>query len=579
MSSLTAGCHEQSRMGRLVLCLGVVVLAWVTVVSGQARSPCPAGCRCNVPNQIVDCSGDQQMALVPSAQIPIGTRELYLNRTKITNLIRNQFANLVAMSVLDLSYNQLYFIDAGAFFGLGNLQELSLQFNNLTAIPPMFLPRLAKLKLYNNHLVNITAGAFRDLSGLTHLYLSSIPTLQMLHDNAFQGLNNLVLLSIRKNNLKKIPTLQDIPNIVTLDLSVNNFTTIKNTTFRTLNKLKELKLGSCNIQSIEAGTFADNYALEKLDLTNNKLETLPENLFFPFEPSHALDEGLNIALWENPWLCDCNLQWLTDSIERIGAFDPVTYIPLVCDAPRHFKGKFLEEIPKNQLECGVFITSAVDQSQVVQFGGSLVIDINAEGKPQPIVRWATPTGTIITAGQTIKGVSVSRTGKLTVAKIDASHHGTWQCRADNVKGQYDIVPFKIVVTDIPKPTTRPPPVVVIPPKKPAVKPATKAPPPKRPAPTKRPAAKPKPATTPPKTATGGKTGAKGEGTGGIVIDPGSINIKWHDEYDYDDYYNHEYNLEELLGGIFGMFIFMLVVLFIIICLMRISFRASASVAV
>ncbi|XP_035675247.1 leucine-rich repeat-containing protein 4B-like [Branchiostoma floridae] len=556
-------------MGKLVLCVSVVMLAMITTVSGQARSPCPAGCRCDVPNQIVDCSGNQEMALVPSAQIPIGTRELYLNRTKITNLIRNQFANLVAMSVLDLSYNNLYFIDAGAFFGLGNLAELSLQFNNLTAIPPMFLPRLAKLKLYNNHLVNITAGAFRDLSGLTHLYLSSIPTLRMLDDRAFQGLNNLVLLSIRKNNLKKIPNLQDIPNVATLDLSVNNFTTIKNTTFRTLNKLKELKLGSCNIRSIEAGTFADNYALEKLDLTNNKLDTLPENLFFPFEPSHALDEGLNIALWENPWLCDCNLQWLKDSVDRIGAFDPVTYIPLVCDAPRHFNGKFLEEIPRNALECGVFITSAVDQSQVVRFGGSLTIDIQAEGKPQPIVRWATPTNTIITAGQTVKGISVSRTGKLTVAKVDASHGGTWRCRADNVKGQYDIVPFKVVVTDIP--TRPPPPVVVVPPKKPA----TKAPP-KRPAPTKRPAAKPRP--TPPKT-TGGKGTGKGEGTGGIVIDPGSINIKWHDEYDYDDYYNHEYNLEELLGGVFGMFIFMLIVLFIVICIMKVSFRASASVAV
>ncbi|XP_005349725.1 LOW QUALITY PROTEIN: platelet glycoprotein Ib alpha chain [Microtus ochrogaster] len=81
---------------------------------------------------------------------------------------------LPALTVLDLSFNQLGSLSPGVLEGLSQLQELYLQNNNLRSLPPGLLvstTNLKKLNLANNHLRELPHGLLDGLEDLDTLYL------------------------------------------------------------------------------------------------------------------------------------------------------------------------------------------------------------------------------------------------------------------------------------------------------------------------------------------------------------------------------------------------------------------------
>ena len=65
--------------------------------------------------------------------------KLNLSNNRLLILKENQFSKLNKLEILDLSYNELFYIELNAFYGLNNvLQVLYLQNNHLT-------------ELYQNH--------------------------------------------------------------------------------------------------------------------------------------------------------------------------------------------------------------------------------------------------------------------------------------------------------------------------------------------------------------------------------------------------------------------------------------------
>ncbi|XP_075847982.1 platelet glycoprotein Ib alpha chain [Microtus pennsylvanicus] len=81
---------------------------------------------------------------------------------------------LPALTILDLSFNQLGSLSPGVLEGLNQLQELYLQNNNLKSLPPGLLvstTNLKKLNLANNHLRELPHGLLDGLEDLDTLYL------------------------------------------------------------------------------------------------------------------------------------------------------------------------------------------------------------------------------------------------------------------------------------------------------------------------------------------------------------------------------------------------------------------------
>ncbi|XP_035156940.2 platelet glycoprotein Ib alpha chain [Callithrix jacchus] len=81
---------------------------------------------------------------------------------------------LPALTILDVSFNQLTSLSPGAFHGLGHLQELYLKGNELKTLPAGLLmptPKLEKLSLANNNLTELPPGLLNGLENLDTLLL------------------------------------------------------------------------------------------------------------------------------------------------------------------------------------------------------------------------------------------------------------------------------------------------------------------------------------------------------------------------------------------------------------------------
>ncbi|XP_037056808.1 platelet glycoprotein Ib alpha chain-like [Peromyscus leucopus] len=81
---------------------------------------------------------------------------------------------LPALTILDISFNQLESLSPGVLEGLSQLQELYLQNNNLRSLSPglfMFTTKLNKLNLANNKMCELPTGLLDGLEDLDTLYL------------------------------------------------------------------------------------------------------------------------------------------------------------------------------------------------------------------------------------------------------------------------------------------------------------------------------------------------------------------------------------------------------------------------
>nr|ACT64130.1 Toll-like receptor 9 [Trematomus bernacchii] len=151
---------------------------------------------------------------------------------------------------------QPYFINESVFRQLSELQNLTLGYNNFTAIPLELPPSLELLDLKENAITEVLEGAFANLTNLKSLTLEwncqrcdhaarpcfpcphNLPLL--LNNNSLYAENSSInFLSLRGNSLKTFPVglFQSLKKLESLDLSDNLLAyAIRNGTF-----FKELK--------------------------------------------------------------------------------------------------------------------------------------------------------------------------------------------------------------------------------------------------------------------------------------------------------------------------------------------------
>ncbi|KAL4622935.1 leucine-rich repeat and fibronectin type-III domain-containing protein 4-like [Arapaima gigas] len=386
----------------LLICACLLPALWGQVpgvLAGETWgmvSTCPFHCVCrNLSESLSTLCADKGLLFVPP-NIDRRTVELRLADNFIREVGGNDFANMSGLVDLTLSRNTIHAIRPMAFTDLESLRSLHLDTNRLTTVGPRDLAGLLNLQhliLNNNQLTNVSSEAFDDF-------------LLTLED-----------LDLSYNNLRRVPweAIQNMASLHTLHLDHNL------------------------IDHIMEGSFGEMYKLARLDMTSNRLQTLPPDpLFFRSQtgvisptPYNAV-VSLNIG--GNPLHCNCELLWLR---RLLRADDMET-----CATPPHLAGRYFWSIPEEEFTCEPPLITRHTHKLWVLEGQRATLKCRAIGDPEPVIHWVSPDDRIV--ANTSRTQSY-RNGTLDVLVTRARDDGTYTCIAINAAGEATaLVDLKII---------------------------------------------------------------------------------------------------------------------------------------
>ncbi|XP_063298594.1 immunoglobulin superfamily member 10 [Pelobates fuscus] len=237
--------------------------------------------------------------------------------------------------------------------------EVHCTFRYLTVIPKPIQAHVVRINFGYNSVSRLEE---RDFSGLEKLELLMLHSneIQTIHESTFNDLSSLQILKMSYNKVKSLHknTFHGLKNLVRLHMDHNKLEFLDPGSFYGLTSLKLVHLEGNLLRQLHTDTFVTlryiqifkTSSIKHVYLSSNQLSSLPKDMFLYMNEL----EGLYIN--ENPWTCDCNLQWLTDGShnfkdlikckkDRSGPQCPL------CSIPRKNKGKSLTDISSQDLNC------------------------------------------------------------------------------------------------------------------------------------------------------------------------------------------------------------------------------------
>ncbi|KAK7893071.1 hypothetical protein WMY93_022223 [Mugilogobius chulae] len=174
----------------------------------------------------------------------------------------------------------------------GREDKINLGFNSISEVSEKSfsgLKRLELLLIHGNNLHSVSDGAFKDLASLQMLKLS-YNKLREVNRHTFRGLWSLARLHLDHNGLESLDpdTFHGLTNLKLLQLEGNRLKRIHAFTFSTFTTMGRFHLST----------------LKHLYLSNNSLSALPR------ETVESMPQLENLYLHANPWVCDCDMEWV-----------------------------------------------------------------------------------------------------------------------------------------------------------------------------------------------------------------------------------------------------------------------------
>ncbi|XP_076283486.1 lumican-like [Lasioglossum baleicum] len=245
-------------------------------------------------------------------RLPTSLRHLHLEKTRFNNFPLNAVTNLHSLYLDRYNYNSNFYIPSE----IVNLQVVSCRNCSLrsTEIETFF---------------NSPRNALR-LLDLSHNSLNYLP------DNMFQQTSNLESLLLSNNMIPTMPNVQALSRLRGLVLNHNRINVVAD---RNSDSLKMLSLRGNAISQINATTFQGYPVLEILDLSENKLSTLPIGWANSLEKLLILNLKSNsFARFTDTSLTTVNsdLMHLLMSVHPIERFDEQDFILLPDNCTIHF---------------------------------------------------------------------------------------------------------------------------------------------------------------------------------------------------------------------------------------------------
>ncbi|KAE8627949.1 hypothetical protein XENTR_v10007230 [Xenopus tropicalis] len=213
--------------------------------------------------------------------LPPGIQTLDLSHNDLENITEDHLMKYSFLESLDLSSNQLSFIQPHSFRKMHKLKEINLSGNDLDSFVHHrvsgigVLPYVQTLDLSRNSLYNDMIGYFlQEAPRLQYLSLheNSITTIS---SDLFQGSPLLAEVDLHNNIIMDIEegSFEYLKHLSMIDLSMNSITCISDFNLR---QLKVLNLSKNSIKTFHTPDSEDEYLLEKVDLSHNKLSSFPQ---------------------------------------------------------------------------------------------------------------------------------------------------------------------------------------------------------------------------------------------------------------------------------------------------------------
>lgn len=176
-------------------------------------------------------------------------KKLFLRQNYIQEIPIGVFKHLINLEILDLGGNRISKIDSDLFDGIP-LKILNLDSNHLTTLT-LNVASLKRLDVSTNRLISISV----------------------------ENLNNLIELSLNKNNLTSMPD-QPFKNtsLESIKYSYGNFS-IPQRFLTSLGRLFKVKLVSLNLKNVPENMIWNSPNITEFSLASNLLEDLP-SIFF-----------------------------------------------------------------------------------------------------------------------------------------------------------------------------------------------------------------------------------------------------------------------------------------------------------
>lgn len=242
------------------------------------------------------------------------------------------------LEVLDLSYNPFKVLDLQTAIAIGSiiyLKELYLRFTHIKELPDHFLhtPRHLKLlDLSGNNFRKIPTG-LSEAQVLETLYFNNNPIVNITTESAFPNISTLKVLYLCYNiELEEIgaKALSSLENLVELHIC---------------NNIKLNHIDPAALSRVEGDSESEVWPpLKKLYLEDNKLASLDLHLVLHWDHLKELD------LRYNPWTCECENQWIVDTLMPIYVkINETLAKEMKCGAPVEMEGlTFYDEYVANK---------------------------------------------------------------------------------------------------------------------------------------------------------------------------------------------------------------------------------------
>ncbi|XP_063059205.1 leucine-rich repeat and fibronectin type-III domain-containing protein 4 [Engraulis encrasicolus] len=325
----------------------------------------------------------------------------------------------------------------------------------LLFVPPDIDRRTVELRLADNFIVEVGGSDFANMTGLVDLTLSrntihalrpfafaDLESLRSLHLDAnrivvvggqdLSGLLNLQHLFINNNQLTDVAAdaFDDfLPSLDVLDLSYNNLRRVPWEAIQSMASLTSLNLDHNLIDQIAEGSFGELYKLARLDMTSNRLQTLPPDPLFSRSQLGAVNPTpyypvISLSFGGNPLHCNCELLWL----RRLVRGDDME----TCATPPHLAGRYFWSIPEEEFVCEQpLITRSTGRLWVLE-GQPATLRCRAIGDPEPLVHWVSPDSRIVANSSRVRSYY---NGTLEVLVTRARDDGAYTCIAINAAGE------------------------------------------------------------------------------------------------------------------------------------------------